>query len=95
MLFMGWRRSCSVARHRKTRHQGGQKCGSRKRRNMVREGVPKLARTLGATCLLNIDKEVALQDILSFFVLLGLFVRFILPPKGRSFVVSRNANGSR
>jgi hypothetical protein len=62
---------------------------------MDREGVPKLARTLGATCLLNIDKEVALQDILSFFVLLGLFVRFILPPNGRSFVVSRKANGRR
>ena len=28
--------------------------------------------------LLHVDEEVALEDVLPFFVLLGLFVRFIL-----------------
>lgn len=44
-------------------------------------GAPKMARTLCTTCLLHIDEEVALQDILPFFVLLGLFIRFVLRPK--------------
>jgi hypothetical protein len=39
-----------------------------------------MARTLCTTCLLHIDEEVALQDILPFFVLLGLFIRFVIFP---------------
>ena len=43
---------------------------------------------------MNIDEEVTLQDVLPFFVLLGLFVRFVLPQSKEEIVVSREAIGS-
>jgi hypothetical protein len=47
----------------------------------------------GRTRLLHVDEEVALEDVLPFLVLLGLFVRFVLPrataKDGRGVFVSR------
>lgn len=81
MLFMGWRRAVMFRRtSRKTRYQGGQECGCQKRRCEGREGRRKWRARCVRPCLLHIDEEVAFQDILSFFVLLGLFIRFVLQP---------------
>ena len=72
-------RLCSVARQVKKNAIPGRsevwlpkmpKCGPR--------GAPQVARMLRSTRLLHIDEEVALQNVLAFFVLLGLFVRLVL-----------------
>ena len=85
MLFMGWRRGYvpSHVREKKTRYQGGQKCGCQKSRSVDREGRRRLRACWSSTPLLDIDEEVALQNVLPFLVLLGLFVRLVLRTKGR------------
>lgn len=87
MLFMGWRRGYvpSHVRGGKMRYQGGQKCGCQKSRGVDREGAPQVARMPRSTRLLHIDEEVALQNVLPFFVLLGLFVRLVLRTKRKEF----------
>jgi hypothetical protein len=46
----------------------------------------------GHSRLLHIDEEVALEDVLPFLVLLGLFVRFVLPTRERG-VREQNTTG--
>ena len=48
-------------------------------------GAPQVARMPRSTRLLHIDEEVALQNVLPFFVLLGLFVRLVLRTKRKEF----------
>jgi hypothetical protein len=44
--------------------------------------------------LLHVDEEVALEDVLPFLVLLGLFVRFVLLTRERGSVREQNGNGT-
>lgn len=56
---------------------------AKKSRSVDREGRRRLRACWSSTRLLDIDEEVALQDVLPFLVLLGLFVRLVLRTKGR------------
>jgi hypothetical protein len=42
--------------------------------------------------LLHVDEEVALEDVLPFLVLLGLFVRFVLLINPRTGIREQNGN---
>jgi hypothetical protein len=77
-------RLCSVARQKKRDAQEVKKCGGLPRVNVPmceREGRRKVH---GRPRLLYVDEEVALEDVLPFFVLLGLFVRLVLKAKAWS-----------
>jgi len=63
-----------------------QKCGCQKSRGVDREGRRRLRAWQSSTRLLHIDEEVALQNVLPFLVLLGLFVRLVLANQRKEFV---------
>jgi hypothetical protein len=69
----------------KTRCPGGQKCGVCQRMPEVCQystvwtvGARGAGNAAEVPRLLHVDEEVALEDVLPFLVLLGLFVRFVL-----------------
>jgi len=71
----------------KTRCPGGQKCGVCQRMPEVCQystvwtvGARGAGNAAEVPRLLHVDEEVALEDVLPFLVLLGLFVRFVVFP---------------
>jgi hypothetical protein len=73
-------RLCSVARQKKRDALEVKNVVAKNADESTRERAPKNAR---ASQLLHIDEEVALEDVLPFFVLLGLFIRFLLQHQAR------------
>lgn len=74
---------------KKTRYPGGRKCGLPKNADgsvpmcvcvWTARGAPRIDRH---PRLLHVDEEIALEDVLPFLVLLGLFVRLVLQPNAR------------
>lgn len=82
MLFMGWRRGYvpSHVRGKKNAIPGRSEVWLPKKPRCGPRGAPQVERMPRLTRLLHIDEEVALQNVLPFFVLLGLFVRLVIFP---------------
>ncbi len=76
---------------KKTRCPGGQKCGIAKNAEVCQysvwtAGARGAENAMDVPRLLHVDEEVALEDVLPFLVLLGLFVRFVLLTRERGSV---------
>jgi hypothetical protein len=69
----------------KTRCPGGQNVVGLPR-VMCRCATARDAGSARTSRLLHIDEEVALENVLPFFVLLGLFIRLVLASKSMGFV---------
>ncbi len=84
MLIMSLRRGYVPPRvkrkRKKMRRPGDQKRGCQINRCVNREGR-RDTRTFRANRLLHVNQEVSFKNVLSLFVFLRLFVRFILPKK--------------
>jgi hypothetical protein len=65
---------------KKTRRPGDQMRGCQISRDMNRDGR-RVVPTFRENQLLHVNQKVSLKNVLSLFVFLGLFVRFILPRK--------------
>lgn len=83
MLILGLRRGYVPPRVKRMRKKnatpGDQIRGCQISRCVYRDGR-RDARTFRADRLLHVNQEVSLKDVLSLFVFLGLFVRFIIFP---------------